>query len=89
MSAKDTAKEVLRHELEASEELESLMDNNEWDEIDSALLEVASDLIERADDEQRTKTILIILFRVGRAIESEPVVRFSKEHLEEWKQKYE
>lgn len=89
MSAKDTAKEVLRHELKASEELESLMSNNEWDEVDSALLEVASELIERADDEQRSKTILIILFRVGRAIESESVVRFSKEHLEEWKQKYE
>lgn len=89
MSAEEYARQVLKLELQANEELEDMVDEHSWEEVDDALVETGATLIERADSQKRTKTILVILFQIGQGIESERVVRFAKEHLEEWKAKYE
>lgn len=89
MTAKEDCKEVLRHELEASETLDRLTREHPWEDIDSSFVEVGAQLVSDAEDPQRKKTILIILARIGQSTESTDIVRFAKEHLEDWQDKYE
>jgi len=89
VSSKEFAEEVLRHELKANEALDSLVNEYSYEEVDDVLVETAADLVDKTQNKERSKTILIICFRIGQGIESERLVRFAKEHLEEWKAKYE
>lgn len=89
MSLDKKVKNVLKKELEASEELRDIVQNYDWDNIDREFLDIGSTLINRADDPQRKKTVLFIMARIGQSIESKEMVEFSKTHLEEWKDKYE
>jgi len=89
MTARELAQNVLRHELKANEELEELVEENDWGDAEEALLSVGAELVDNAENEQRTKTILVILFQIGQGTESERIVSFAKDHLEEWRDKYE
>lgn len=89
MSAEDEVKNLIRNQLEYSEGLTELTETHSWEEIDDALISVTADLINAAEDPERKRNILVIVFRIGESIESKRVVSFAKEHLEEWKDKYE
>lgn len=88
MSLEDNVRTVLRNELEASETIEDIVNNNDWEEIDRQFIETCGELVNRADDPKRKKMLLIVTLRVGEAIQSDDVIAFSKKHLEEWKEKY-
>lgn len=89
MSAEEEVKELLRHQLEYSEGLSELVDSHDWEEIDTALIKVCGDLVSSAESPERKKSILLITLRIGQSLESKDVVKFAKEHLEEWSEKYE
>jgi len=89
MTLDEDVRTVLKNELEASEVLSDITRGNEWDEIDRAFIEEASTIINNIDDPQRTKTVLIIVMKIGQSIESEKLIAFSRKNLEDWKAKYE
>lgn len=88
-SGKDVSKEAVnlfagyvKKELEASEDMEELVNKHSVDEIERASMEVYDTLLSEVSTFDRQKRLYVILARVGDTINSQMMVEEGKKELE-------
>lgn len=78
----------IEHELRASESLQTALEENTLGDVSEEFKVACAEMVNELDDPKRKQSVLISTFRVGEAIESQDLIMFTKEHLDEWNEKY-
>lgn len=86
--AKELAKDVIRNELKAAESMDELDSDFTKEEINDAMEDVLSVLIENVEDPSREASIYQLIYTVGQRIGSSEMARRGKELLEEFVEKH-
>lgn len=80
----DKLRDMLKYEMKSSEIVEEVVSNYDLDEINSTMSDVATDVLSNIEDPDREKTFYILLYRLGKSFDSDSMINFAKESLEEY-----
>lgn len=80
----ESLKEVFKSEMEAQERLEELVNNNDNKEVAEAALDLAEDLIEDIESNNRIKYTWATVFQIAQATNSDQMKEYSGQKLKAW-----
>lgn len=87
-TAKKLSEDVIRNELKAAEAMDELVNNYSNEEINEAMEDVLSMLLNNIEDPSRKASVFQLIFTIGQRIGSEEMARRGKELYEELAQKH-
>lgn len=81
--AVEMARNILKNELEASENMVEMGQRYDINTVNEAFSEVVSDLVDKVEDEQRLASIYQLLYVLGQQLGSESMAREGAERYQE------
>jgi len=82
---KDKTDEVLEYEFRSHELIKDITENYRQENVEQAIIESVEDLLERVDTSDREAACYILAYQLGRAIESDKLVAYADEKVQELK----
>lgn len=82
--AKEIATDVFRLELKAAERLDELVQNNDPEDVESAVRETVNDLFPSMDTQQRKGRVILFAHEIGQEINSEELAKETKQRYLEF-----
>jgi len=83
---KEKCDDVLEYEFRASELIDELVNSYDLEQVEDTMLQSIKELIQRVEDPEREMTCYILAYQVGRAMESEKILEFSEDKVQQLKQ---
>lgn len=82
-STEELFADILQKEMEASEDMEELVQNHSVEDVNEAASVVVDNLLQNIEDPERKQKLFMLLVKIGQTMGSKSMVESGKEHLEE------
>jgi hypothetical protein len=83
---KSKCDDVLEHEFRASETIDELVNEHDIDVVEREMLKSIKELIARVNNPDREMTCYVLAYQIGRALESEEILAFAEDKVQDLKQ---
>lgn len=85
-TTKDKCDKVLEYEFRASEIIDELLQEEDQKEVEREMLTSIKELLGKVEDPNRRMTVYVLAYQIGRAMESETLLEFSEEKVQQFTQ---
>jgi hypothetical protein len=77
--------DILEYEFRAHEMIDDVINNYGKDNVESCMLNSVEELLSKVEDPERVMACYVLAYQLGRAIESEMLIEYANEGVEQFK----